>query len=337
MKQRLSNIELLRIISMLMILALHVNFFLLGSPSKAEINFNPLGAFSRTFLEFVCIVAVNVFVLISGWFGINVRKKGLLSFLYQILFFYLGIYLVFVLMGEKPFNLDGIEEAFFLKKTGWFIKAYLCLYFLSPVLNMFVEKATERQLKLVLLSFFLFQSVYGWLYPDATKYFAGGYSAISFLGLYLLARYVRLYGKNFRIFNLKYQQDLVIFLVICLLETIFFIIFRVNNLAFVSILWIYSSPFVIISALYLLLCFSKLNISSKSINRIAKSSFSAYLFHSSFCIMPFYKKIAFQIYYNHSSVVCLVLMFLFIVAVYLLATLIDKLRILTWNRLNKQD
>lgn len=336
MKQRLSNIELLRIISMLMILALHVNFFLLGSPSKAEINLSPIGATVRTFLEFVCIVAVNVFVLISGWFGINVKKKGLLSFLYQILFFYLGVYIIFVIIGEKPFNLNGIEEAFFLKKTGWFIKSYLCLYFLSPVLNMFVEKATERQLKLVLITFFAFQSLYGWLYPDATKYFAGGYSAISFIGLYLLARYIRLYGKDFKIFNLKPQHDLLIFFVICLLETIFFVIFRINNLAFVSILWIYSSPFVIISALYLLLYFSKIEITSTAINKIAKSSFSAYLFHSSFCIMPFYKQIAWSIYRNHSSIVCLLLMFLFIVAVYLLATLIDQLRIFTWKQIDKQ-
>ncbi len=336
MKQRLSNIELLRIISMLMILALHVNFFLLGSPSTNEISNNPIGAFSRTFFEFVCIVAVNVFVLISGWFGIKVKKKGLLSFLYQILFFYLGVYLVFVIIGEKSFSLNGLEEAFFLKKTGWFIKSYLCLYLLSPVLNMFVEKSTERQLKTVILSFFVFQSVYGWLYPDATKYFAGGYSAISFIGLYLLARYIRLYGKNFKVFNLKRQYDLYIFFVICLLETIFFILFRLNNAAFVSILWIYSSPFVIISALCLLLYFSKIEITSSVINKIAKSSFSAYLFHSSFCIMPFYKKFAFQIYYNYSSVVCLLLMILFIIVVYLIATVIDQLRIFSWNQIDKR-
>ena len=336
MKQRLSNIELLRIISMLMILALHVNFFLLGSPSTSEISNNSIGAFSRTFFEFVCIVAVNVFVLISGWFGIKVKKKGLLSFLYQIIFFYLGIYLVFVLIGEKPFNFDGIEEAFFLKKTGWFIKAYLCLYLLSPVLNMFVEKSTEQQLKMVIVSFFVFQSIYGWLYPDATKYFAGGYSAISFIGLYFLARYIRLYGKNFKVFNFKRQYDLYIFFIICLLETISFIIFRLNSAAFVSILWIYSSPFVIISALYLLLYFSKIDITSQTINKIAKSSFSAYLFHSSFCIMPFYKKFAFLIYNNYSSVICLLLMFLFVIAVYLLATLIDQLRIFTWKQFDKQ-
>lgn len=87
MKERLSSIELLRIISMLMVVLLHSNYFTIGIVEKTDILSEPLPSFCRMFLEQVCIVAVNVFVLISGWFGISPTAKGACSLLYQVFFF----------------------------------------------------------------------------------------------------------------------------------------------------------------------------------------------------------------------------------------------------------
>ncbi|MBQ9312252.1 MAG: acyltransferase [Bacteroidales bacterium] len=333
-KQRQSNIELLRIVSMIMILGLHVNFYALGPVSLQELNHRPLGATSRMFFEFLCIVAVNVFIFISGWFSINAKIKGFLKFLYQILFFYIGIYLVFVFIGERQISWEGIQECFFAKKQGWFIKAYICLYILSPVLNAFVKHSNERQLRLVLIAFYIFQTIYGWYFVDATKFFAQGYSTLSFIGLYLLARYIKLYAMDKKLFSMKKEKDLIVFLSICVLETLLFVITKQNRLDdIVQILWIYSSPLVIVSALYLLLFFSKLEISNKHINRIALSSFTVYLFHSNPNIMPYYVKTAREIFSTYSSLSCLLLMLLEIIVFYIVATLLDYLRIVSWNAL----
>ena len=80
-KTRNSNIELLRIIAMLMILGLHVNFLAIGQPNAQEIISSPIQSFIRLFAEYACIVGVNVFVLISGWFGIHYKPKGIVQFL----------------------------------------------------------------------------------------------------------------------------------------------------------------------------------------------------------------------------------------------------------------
>ena len=76
-KVRQSNFELLRIIAMFMVLILHADFGALGQPDKAEIMNFPFAATLRVILEMASIVAVNVFVLISGWFGIRHSIKGI--------------------------------------------------------------------------------------------------------------------------------------------------------------------------------------------------------------------------------------------------------------------
>lgn len=89
-KVRESNIELLRNILMFMILVIHANFVSLPRIDIGELTSNTVPSVTRFFIESLGIVAVNVFVLISGWFGIRTRFKSVLSFIYQILFFLLG-------------------------------------------------------------------------------------------------------------------------------------------------------------------------------------------------------------------------------------------------------
>ena len=77
---RQSNFELLRIVAMIFILILHVDHLSFGFPSTQEIAASPFSAFLRTWLETIAVVAVNSFVLISGYFGIRYRWSGLQGF-----------------------------------------------------------------------------------------------------------------------------------------------------------------------------------------------------------------------------------------------------------------
>lgn len=69
-KERQINYELLRIIAMLMIVSLHYlsKGGLLGDPSRAKMSATGYAAW---LLEAFCLVAVNVYVLISGYFGVD--------------------------------------------------------------------------------------------------------------------------------------------------------------------------------------------------------------------------------------------------------------------------
>lgn len=74
---RQCNLELLRIVCMFLVVAGHANYLVLDEINTLSIHNNLVTDTIRVFLYQLCVVAVNVFVFISGWFGINVSKKGL--------------------------------------------------------------------------------------------------------------------------------------------------------------------------------------------------------------------------------------------------------------------
>ena len=191
-KERLSNIELLRLLAMFLVLVVHADFFSLGTPTQEDVISTPASAFFRFFFESLSIVCVNVFVLISGWFGIRPSAKGFCNFIFQCLFFLVGIYIVVLIFGLTSLSAKGIAGCLVLLKWNWFIKAYMGLYILSPVLNTFINNTEKKTFKKVLISFFAFQTIYSWV-SDGAAFFENGYSTLSFMGLYLLARYTKIY------------------------------------------------------------------------------------------------------------------------------------------------
>ena len=97
MNKRKSNIELLRIVAMLMVLFLHSNFLSLGYVDKVI----SVETFWRVMAEQLCIICVNVFVLISGWFGIKSNLKGSFSLLFQVFFYGILLACPFYFFGKS--------------------------------------------------------------------------------------------------------------------------------------------------------------------------------------------------------------------------------------------
>lgn len=153
-KQRESNFELLRIIAMFMVLALHANFFAIGKGvDMADFHSSPLSASTRLLVEMMSIVSVNVFVMISGWFGIRPSLRSFGNFVFQSLFFLLSIYVIALLTGTVALSSKSLASCLTLTNGyNWFIRAYLGLYVLSPILNAFLEHCSKRQLEYVLIS-----------------------------------------------------------------------------------------------------------------------------------------------------------------------------------------
>lgn len=333
---RQSNIELLRIIAMFMILGLHVNFLALDKPYAEEILSTPMQSFMRILCENFCIVGVNVFVLISGWFGIHFKTKGICSFIFQCLFFSLIVFIAFAATGQVEINRINIMSAFLLYKNAyWFVWAYLFLYILAPVLNGFIDNANRGTVKRVIILFFAIQTIT--FIFTSTGFTKAGYSPLSFIGLYLLARYYRLHQQN----NCKYIY-LGIYLLCTLCNTLIYFIpayMGHNNETILSISNAYTNPLNIIGALSLLLFFTKIDIKSRFINWVASSCFAVYLFHMHFCISGHYLKFAKDIYENFSGVTYLAVIIGFMIIVFAIAVLIDKARIplfnYIWNSFDK--
>lgn len=333
MKERLSNIELLRIIAIFLILIFHSNFLALGSPTNNLLQANPSFTFSQVFLESLAVICVDIFVLISGWFAIRPKVSSFCSFIFQLAFFFIGIFVLFVLFGLRSFSVNGIlGSLLLLPQHNWFIRAYVCLYIIVPILNTFVENVEMHELRKTLIFFFIFQTIFSWLF-DAASFFESGYSTMSFIGLYLLGRYVRIVSPKWCNFN-KWI-DFIIYMGISLILSVTAIfVISIDKSGAMSKIYSYVNPLVILSSLYLLLFFSKLSIKSKVINWIASSSFAAYLLHANPNIFSsYFVPTIRQIVEEHTGFSVLIFLFFFLVVVYIVAIFLDKIRQFVWNRL----
>lgn len=196
---RQASIELLRCIAMFMVITLHYL-------DKGEI-LTPLAqtqtgsGYGAWFLEALCIVAVNTYVLISGYYltesGFKLRR--LVTLAAQLLFYSVLIPVGLVLCGVlslKEMTLYQILIYIFPVQMDhyWFGTAYLLLYLLMPVLSAGVRQLTKKQLQLTIFLLLLVFSISKSVLPFQLAIDTDGYDITWFLCLFLIAAYVRLYG-----------------------------------------------------------------------------------------------------------------------------------------------
>lgn len=324
--------ELLRIIAMFLVLVVHADYFSLGIPMQTDITSKPLPSFTRIFMESMSIVCVNVFVLLSGWFGIKPKFKSISNFCFQCLFFLISIYVIFLAFGWAQLSLKGIAGCFCLIKWNWFIKAYALLYIISPILNTFIERTDKKTYQLVMLFFFLFQSVYGWL-TQAVDFYLDGYTPFSFMGLYLLARYLYLYPCKFN--QLPRNYYILGYWGITLFMAIFCFADSMDGASRLTYsMFTYYNPLVILSSLCLLLYFSKLSFQNAFINWIAASCFAVFLLHSNPNIaLPYFKPLMQSVYAQYDGIVYLAVITLCLLLIFTAAVLIDQLRIAVFKQI----
>lgn len=128
-KIRQSNFELLRLVAMFMIVLGHANQSSIGVVSREDIFSNPFDSFLRLFLQQFCTVSVNVFILISGWFGIRSTIKGFANMMFQV-FFFSSI----ILIGALMLHVEIHPQSYFTLIGGGIgsLLNILCFIFYRP-------------------------------------------------------------------------------------------------------------------------------------------------------------------------------------------------------------
>lgn len=323
MKERLSNIELLRIVAIFFVLMCHAIMMVHGLPKSVECKENILSSYLITFFSSIAISGVDIFVLISGWFGIHVTKKGLTKYIFQICFLTWGIFLINVVLGKATFSIDALKICLGMFHGYWFVIAYLGLFLLSPILNVFVKNVSKRDFQIVLFSFYIFQCIYSWI--SGTLNYYQGYSILFFCNLYLTARYFKLYPLNWISCN-SLKLYLILTMVISLIA--FFALAFLGNAAKMLR---YDNPLIILSSLSLLIFFSRLRIKSMIINYLAISCLSVYIIHYNPYIYGYFVKSIIFLTHNYDGFSYSILMVLFLLCVFILCVLIDQIRIKVWN------
>ena len=197
-KERSSNIELYRIVTMLLIVAHHyvVNSGLTAAKgvvfahplSKRSLFLLFLGAWGKT--------GINCFVLITGYFMCksNITAKKFAKLLFEVWFYRLVINSFFWVKGMEAFSWRGLLYTFLVVRNigDGFTSAYLMFFLFIPFINILIEGLDERK-HLVLLG------LLGFMYVVLGTFsiFSVTMNYVSwFMVVYLIAAYIRLYPKK---------------------------------------------------------------------------------------------------------------------------------------------
>ena len=336
--KRQSGIELLRIIAMLFVLVLHADYLALGYPKQSIIKADPLSVVPSVLLESLAVVSVNVFVMISGWFGLRPSWKGAFKLLYQSLFLsllvLLGAFVYTRTTGEPVLTASNAIDSL---KDYWFLWTYLILYAISPVLNSFVEHSEKRKLLRFLIIFYALQFFCEFFV--GSRYYSNGYSVLSFIGLYLLARYLKLYASE-SIEKANKNLFLLLYLFYALITTFliiagaFLLPDKSHFSFFIEKSVAYSNPFIVCGAVFLLLSFVGRRLENRVINLVAESCFAVYLLNTNAILFPFYYGTVRSWHKACSGVEFFLLTASLVVLFFLGAVLADRLRIFTWRKLS---
>ena len=126
MKQRASNIELLRIFSMMMIMVLHFIVHVLNNDAPVGTTEWALWNANKV----LTISATSIFVLISGYFGIRFTFRKLLSLYLQCFIWGLLGYLLCAFCANTP-----------PRKNHNLIRASFCVYTQQVVVHQYLPGA----------------------------------------------------------------------------------------------------------------------------------------------------------------------------------------------------
>lgn len=332
-----SNIELLRLLAMLLVMLVHASFLSIGIPTVIDAHAAPITTLNRFLLEAISIICVNVFIIISGWYGTKWNSKKMSSLVFQAYFYSTSIFIfVTIAFGKNMLNSSDIKHLLLLNGNDyWFIKSYLIFFILSPVLNTFIETSSEKTQRNCIITFLCFQTIFGYLSIKGANEFEGGYSALFFIGLYLTTRYLRV-SRPELLKRITFKQSFLIFITAALSQTFLAFFLTWKGVPIIGRLFTYTNPIVIIQAFSLVICFDKIPpFHNQTVNTLASSCLAVYLLHGNFYILrPIYGKLIANTYLQENGVKCLAHISIIVVAFFIGALLIDQVRKLLWNAIS---
>lgn len=296
MKVRNSNYELMRIISMFMIVLWHLLI-------HGNVFTNCTSDALRTLLAillFSLAAHVNSFILVMGYFQSNSKFKfrKLLSIIFQTIFYSL----IVLIVGIKTNWISNPNIIHFITyllpeciKNYWFIGCYLIVYVFSDYLNFLINNLNRIQLRnLLIISFLVFS-----ISPFLTGYniINSSYANIgTFFLLYMFGAYLRKYSlkdskifknisiTNYRllligIFTFSFLFNYMFYKFGMSLDTTSNLLTELSRRILSANITKYSNPFIIIQSIAYFELFGTFEFKNKIINYISSCTFGVYLLH----------------------------------------------------------
>lgn len=329
--KRDSSIELFRIITMLFIIMHH---YVVNSGIIAEITPENVLSFNSLF----CLIfgwggktGINCFVFITGYFMCksNITPKKFFKLLFEIEFYKIVFYLIFLLTGYSSFSVKAFIKALlpiYSIGTG-FGSSYLIFFLFIPFLNILIQSMSEKQhIKLIAVCIITGTLLQTFLNASNAFTYVGW-----FMVLYFIASYVRLYPKKFFDSKKIWGIASVVSILISWCSVIVgaFAYDKFNKAIYYHFVSDSNKLLAVVTAFCAFLFFKNLNIGyNRVINKIAASAFGVLLIHANSDVMRqwLWKDVLDNVGAYHSNYL-VIHAFISVIVIYAVCTLIDMIRI----------
>lgn len=341
MKVRSNNFEILRILCMLMIIywhsCVHGLKLLKVEPTKFPNTLQGLfNLVSAEILLAFAAVAVNCYILISGYFLINntnprwkkIGKIWLEVAFYSVIF--IGMTAIFDTNIAPPLLKSFLQIFPILSKQYYFVSNYLALMAISPYLaRMVLHLSKNEYQKMLVLGFLLNSCLYtfscGYSFPYGMSY-GGAYSLMWFIYLFLVGGYVR----KFDVPNYISKKSGILFCVISLFLGIYSVIKLLRSDLFVLQINHYNyNGYVFFGSVCLFLYFKKYKFSNpfwNVISHLSPYTLGVYIIHDNYYVRHFLwcKAISVSSYVVTPYFIMIILIIPFVI--YLVCVCVDWIR-----------
>lgn len=340
-KQRLYNIDALRIICMLFVCLLHVGGTY-GGMSAIE---GMAGKILLAFLIILSDVAVNCFIMITAYVagGREWKVSRYLKLYSQVAFYCVGFSVVGWLISSYSASGGDVTLHMLLRwnlpvpfaSAYWYFVAYSALFLLAPFIDKLLRILNRKQFVLLLAVTVGVIVIQGIIPPYQDK--VSGYSLYWMVCMYLLGYYLRCYPLHLT----RCGGWLGVIGCGCAGTALFGLAvygkkhgYEIPNFAIG-----YTQPFVVIESILLFSLFAQFNVRGARargwISRLAPLSFGVYLVHEHPAFSPYVKEACMTLYswigYNCATVL------MASVITYILASMVDFARLALFHRLRVEQ
>ena len=324
-KIRQSNLELLRILSILMIIMHHYAYYI-------DTNCKIIGlTLNNVIIDYIyigCKIGVTIFFMISGYFGIksSFKIKKMIKLIMEVFFYSMSFFVISILInGFQNVDTNMLVKSLFpiTHNLYWFATIYVILYIFSPYINKMMNGLNSKERKilvaiLVLLVYFV-PSIPG------TSLELNSNIVVA-IAVYIIGAHIML-EKNKRKGKIRYLVTFFLCIIFIFLTQLVFEYKEVNE--YINYFTRFNNIIVLISSLNLFMLFININIQSKVINTIAKTTFGVYLIHSNYFMHRFIWGKVFKNdqYYINNDYKILIHVAISVILTYTICVAIDLFRI----------
>lgn len=347
--ERNSGIELLKIIAIFLIVISHVVQTLgsehdIVSTEGTFLNLSVATSNIKYLVLMLCRyfgpIGNDVFIICSAWFLCD-SKKAELSKVFRLIFdvwvVNVGIMAVFLLSGIGISKTDILHSFFPTTfENNWYITCYLLLFMIHPLLNIVIDKLSQKQMFAFVFVTFLLYSVICTIKSEFF-YFSG---LIFFIVVYFMIAYIKKYMYNF---TESKKQNLLCMVIGALGLIVFFIVtnsivLKTGILDGKILYWKKNqNPFCILLCIALFNLFKNINFKNKFINSVSSITLLIYIIHENILIRGYLRPRIFVLLHDKLGYdYILLLVLLFSVCLFIVSVLIGFLYKYTVQKITKR-